>query len=951
MRPLSSLTAALVCALLLAPSLASAQEGSEDRRGPVPETEYEKWERIGQVALSPDGRRLAVTITRVGMDPELRIRLVDAPDSVIVVPNGGGAEFTDDNRHLLYQIGVGEDEGEAMRERGETVRTALGILDLTTDETTVVPAVASWSVSDDGRWVVMRQYAPEGEREARGVDIVVHDLHTGTRVPFGGVAEHAWQDDAPRLALLIDAQGKTGNGVILWDAPTGRIVPVHTGAARFSRLSWRPDSDDLGFYEEVDPSIESEEAWADTTWVVHVVRDAVSSSATHARLDSRTEGFPDGYGVAGWRDLTWSEHDPYLAIELRERLPAEVCAEGGESAIDEEDESARTESTEEDEGEPDSESECADDPDDELTVEIWHAADVDIVPTQKVRAGIDRRATELAVWHLEHDRVVKLEDDLTEEVTLVEGASHAVGTDATPWDHDRMFGPDYEDVYLVDLDTGEKRKVLERKEYFFGASTGGRYLFWFEDDHYWTWNVASGETVKITDGLDGVFVDLDDDHTVEQKPPFRYAGWLEDDAAVLLYDRHDLWRVAPDGSGGERVTRGAERNLRHRWTRIDPDRDFVSGPEPIDPDAEQWFALYDDWRETWGYGRAAGLGDEVEVLLLEEARITGLDRAKDADRWIWRVEDFEDSPDVFVGDRDLNGRQITRTNPFQDDYAWGTSELVEYVNAWGDTLQGALYYPAGYEPGRRYPMITYIYEIRSNTVRSYQVPSEEDYYDFQDWVQDGYFVFQPDIVYRDRDPGVSAVVNIVPAVRAVIDRGLVDPEAIGLIGHSWGGYQTTFFVTQSDLFAAAVAGAPLTNMFSMYLSIYWNTGGTDARIFEISQGRLEVPFWEDEAAYRRNSPVFHIEAMTTPLLMAQGTEDGAVDFNQGVEFYNAARRAGKDFVFLVYNDENHGFRKEPNRRDYHRRINEWFAHYLKGEPAPEWITGGVPWLEQPGGRR
>ena len=242
--------------------------------------------------------------------------------------------------------------------------------------------------------------------------------------------------------------------------------------------------------------------------------------------------------------------------------------------------------------------------------------------------------------------------------------------------------------------------------------------------------------------------------------------------------------------------------------------------------------------------------------------------------------------------------------------------------------------------------IVYIYEIRSNVVHSYQVPSERSYYNFQVWSQSGYFVYQPDIVYRDRDPGVSAVASLEPAVQAVIETGMVDPDRIGLIGHSWGGYQTTFAVTQTDIFSAAVAGAPLTNLFSMYLSVYWNSGGTDARIFEISQGRMEVPFWEDEAAYRRNSPVFHIENMTTPLLMAQGTEDGAVDFNQGVEFYNAARRANKDFVFLVYNGENHGFRNEANQLDYHRRINGWFGYYLKGEEAPPWITDGVPYLEQ-----
>lgn len=940
------MSAALVAALILSPPVLSAQEQPENGHGPVPEEDYGKWERLGPVTLSPDGAWLAAEIRKVDGDPELRVRPVDAPDSVVVVENGGGATFTADGRRLVYRIAVGEEEREALRRRNEPVRNAMGILDLRTGEQTEVPTVSSYSPSPDGRYVVMRQYPPSGEREAKGVDIVVHDFETGARLPFGAVAEYAWQEDAARLAMLIDAEGKTGNGVMLWDAATGRLQPVHTDAARFSGLSWHATEPDLVFMEEVAGDAEGEEAWADTTWTMHVVRDAPSDRRARLALNASTPGFPEGYRVAGWALADWSTDGTRVGVQLKERVPA-PCPASGDDTSEEgaEDEEEGQEDAEQEECEGEEEAE------DDLTVEIWHADDVDIVPTQKVRAGFERRATELALWHLDADRIVKLEDEVVDDVRLVESADFAVGLDGTPWDRDRMFGPAFEDVWVVDVETGDREKVLERKEFFFGASTAGRYLFWFEDDHYWTYDVRSGETVNITAGLDGVFVDVEDDHTVEQKPPFRYAGWLEDDEAVLLYDKHDVWRVAPDGSGGERVTDGAGRNLRHRWTRIDPDRDFISGPEPIDPDAEQWFTLYDDWGEMWGYGRADELGDEVEILVLEPARVTSLDRAKEADVWMWRVESFEDSPDVFVGNEDLEGRAVTRTNAFQSDYAWGTAELVEYVNEWGDTLQGSLYYPAGYEPGRQYPMITYIYEIRSNSVRAYQVPSEEDYYNMQDWVQDGYFVFQPDIVYRDRDPGVSAVVNIEPAVQAVIDMGMVDPDRVGLIGHSWGGYQTTFFVTQSDLFSAAVAGAPLTNMFSMYLSVYWNTGGTDARIFEISQGRLEVPFWEDEEAYRRNSPVFHIENMSTPLLMAQGTEDGAVDFNQGVEFYNAARRADKDFVFIVYNDENHGFRKEPNRRDYHRRINEWFGHYLKGEPAPAWITEGVPYLEQPGGRR
>jgi dipeptidyl aminopeptidase/acylaminoacyl peptidase len=293
---------------------------------------------------------------------------------------------------------------------------------------------------------------------------------------------------------------------------------------------------------------------------------------------------------------------------------------------------------------------------------------------------------------------------------------------------------------------------------------------------------------------------------------------------------------------------------------------------------------------------------------------------------------------------------VTRTNPFQDRYRWGRSELIDFRNTRGQRLQGALFYPADYEPGRQYPMITYIYETRSPLVHSYSTPSERSAYNTAVWTSQGYFVYQPDIVYRDRNPGLSAVEALVPAVEAVLETGMVDPERVGLVGHSWGGYQTAFVPTQTDIFAAAVAGAPLTELTSMYLSIYWNLGVTDARIFEISQGRMEVPPWEDLESYHANSPVHQIESLNTPMLVAFGDEDGAVDWDQGILFYNAARRAGKDMVLLVYEGENHGLGKRPNQIDYHRRINQWFGHYLKGEPAPDWMATGVPYLEQQEGK-
>ncbi|MCA9299093.1 MAG: prolyl oligopeptidase family serine peptidase, partial [Phycisphaerales bacterium] len=197
-----------------------------------------------------------------------------------------------------------------------------------------------------------------------------------------------------------------------------------------------------------------------------------------------------------------------------------------------------------------------------------------------------------------------------------------------------------------------------------------------------------------------------------------------------------------------------------------------------------------------------------------------------------------------------------------------------------------------------------------------------------------------------QNPGLSAVECVVPAVHAALAHASIDPERVGLVGHSWGAYQTAFIVTQTDVFAAGIAGAPLTNMMSMSMSIYWNSGQTDAWIFHESQGRMDQPFWNDVQTYIANSPIFSIEDMNTPLLVAFGDDDGAVDFNQGVEMYNAARLAGKQLVMLVYPGENHGLARQENQVDYHYRILEWFGHYLKGDEADPWISEGVPWLEQ-----
>lgn len=116
-------------------------------------------------------------------------------------------------------------------------------------------------------------------------------------------------------------------------------------------------------------------------------------------------------------------------------------------------------------------------------------------------------------------------------------------------------------------------------------------------------------------------------------------------------------------------------------------------------------------------------------------------------------------------------------------------------------------------------------------------------------------------------------------------------------------------------------------------------------IFEASQGRFTGGPWENWDAYERNSPVYHVKNVTTPLLMLHNDKDGAVDFTQGIEYYSALRRLKKPVVLVQYKGENHGLGKPENRKDYAVRMMEFFNHHLKGEEAPDWLSKGINKLD------
>ena len=895
--------------------------------------DYAQWERLSWTQLSPDGTWFAWNVAEVEGPPTLHVRAIKG-DDIQSFKYGGRPVFSGDSEWLAFLFGVPEEERKALEKAKKRVEFSVGLLNLASATIDTVDHVQSFSFSDDGRFLALRKYKDE-DSKAGGSDLVIRNLSSGSHYAIGNVSGYAFSPEGALLAVTIDATDKLGNAVQLIDLETYSIRILDSDEKTYSNLEWRDDSFDLAFLKEGDRNGED---YPDHE--IMVMRDLDGGGSTHV-LDLSAHGaLAADFRVASEGGVRFSEDGSRVFFGLKERYVEEDDADEAEEEAEEEDKAEGGDDEEEDRKTIAELDKDLDPP----GVDIWHWNDPVVQPRQEVMAGRDKNFTYQSSWVLDSGSVVKLADDAIRDLVLTGDQRHAVGYDETPYQP--ALRESWRDVWVIDTETGERDKVLERIENV-SISPDGAFVIYFRANDWWSYDVADGTHTNLTEDIDTRFNDFTQVYGREEDRPFGTGQWTAGDGAVLLYDQYDVYRVNADGSGVERLTHGSADRIEFRQVRVDFEN------ESLPPDGPIYFSAYGDRTKDSGYavwqknpGRSED-GGSLDMLVYEPRMISGLQRAEDAPVFTFTTQKADESPNVFVVDESFaNPVQLTDTNPQQDEYKWAHTELVNFTNANGVPLQGRLLYPADYEEGKQYPMIVYIYELRSQSLHSYTLPSRTSAYNQRRFSSEGYFVFEPDIVYRLRDPGMSAVEALVPAVEAVVATGMVDPDRIGLTGHSWGAYQTSFVVTQTDIFSAAVAGAPLTNMISMYNSMYWNSGGTDATIFEISQGRFPQPYWEDMEKFIQNSPVFNAENINTPLLVAFGDEDGAVDFNQGVELYNTMRRLQKEFVLLVYDGENHGLRLKQNQLDYANRTHDWFNYYLRDREPAKWITDGIPFLEK-----
>lgn len=575
----------------------------------------------------------------------------------------------------------------------------------------------------------------------------------------------------------------------------------------------------------------------------------------------------------------------------------------------------------------------------ERGVDVWHWNDPFISTHQKSQWRRVKDTTYTTVYFLETKKTVRLADESMPTVRTVDNPNVALGMSDIPYRKEVTWDGRYSDIYVVDLRTGQRIRILDHYSGMPSLSPDGRFIAYYLDRHWYLYDVERGSSRNLTGSLHVPF--YDEDHDFPQAVPgYGTAGWIAGDRAILINDKYDVWRFETGEEESRCLTGGEGRKERRifRVQRLDPDEDAIADRSDL------LYSSYHDLEKHFGFyaGNSARTG--VRVLLEEKKKFSFLAKARDADVLMYTREDFKEFPDLWVADPAFKeSKKISRVNPQIAEFAWGEPELVEWLSADGIPLQGVLIKPAGYEPGKRYPVIVYYYRFFSQRMYEFNQMAVNHRPNFPYYTSNGYAVFLPDIRFEVGRPGPAATKCLVPGVQKLIDMGVADPKAIGLHGHSWSGYQTAFVITQTNMFACAVAGAPVSNMTSAYSGIRWESGLARQFQYEKSQSRIGATLWEAPWSYIENSPVFFADKIHTPTLIMFGDADGAVPWYQGIELYLAMRRLGKDCIFLQYRGEPHHPQKLANKLDYSIRMHEYFDHYLKGKPAADWIKEGVPY--------
>jgi acetyl esterase/lipase len=581
-------------------------------------------------------------------------------------------------------------------------------------------------------------------------------------------------------------------------------------------------------------------------------------------------------------------------------------------------------------------------------LDVWHYND-DYLQTQQLkRLDNELKRSYMAVTKPGTNRMVQLGDENAENITLVnEGDADWVLAESNKGNRiqAQWEGNTPSTAYIISTNTGQKTLVAKNLLANFGASTGGKYVFWYDEvkRHYFTYHVANGQIKNVSGSIKTPLYDEEND--VPNHPnPYGVMGWDENDAHLYVYDRYTVWQLQPENAVAplnilDPAAQYRKQKLGFRYIKTDKKLRYINTAAPV------YFRLFNEATKESGYAKAAigNNGATITAQMLVKNSCNGFAKAQQADAYIYTKESYTQSPNIAFSKSIGQDTYLSSINPQQAGYNWGKAELFKWKAYTGKETEGIVYKPENFDPTKKYPLICYFYEKLSDGLYSYNAPAPTpSRLNIPFFVSRGYVVLVPDISYTTGHPGTDAYNHIVSGARALIKQGFIDSNRTGLQGQSWGGYQVAHLITRTNLFKAAWAGAPVVNMTSAYGGIRWESGVTRQFQYERGQSRIGNNLWDKRDLYIENSPLFHLNKSNTPVVIMSNDNDGAVPWYQGIEMFTALRRLGKKVWMLNYNNEAHNLVERRNRKDIQIREQQFFDWLLKGEKPAKWLTEGVP---------
>ena len=894
--------------------------------------DFEIWNSIKGQTISNDGNLVMYSLVKGEKDSHIKIKDVNA-NLVFEHERSEKGKFTSNSNFAIFTIKPWKDSIKELKrekvKKDKLPKDTLAIFNTSTKSLIKIGNVKSYKIpkkwsgyvgyllenipavkkeSDSAKDIAKKKDKKKKVKKVgkdNGYHLVIKDLNSVKQDTFKFVSNYTFAKEAKQLAFTTTGKDSTLKaGVYVVNLESGKRTQVfNSKKAKYYQLNFSDTGKKLGFIVDTDTT--KVQVRPNELYVWNKGEEKATKLVDAASA-------PKTFRVSSDGTISFSKNEATIYFGL-----AKPPIIKDTTLLDEE----------------------------IVNVEVWTYNEPRLYTVQELQVKNDQKKSYTAAINLNNNnKLVQLATEAYPNASLGnEGnALYTLVNTSLPYQLESQWkGSTARDYALVNTKTGKTIRALNNITGRVRLSPKGNYVYGYSsvDSTWFTYSIATKKYLNLTKG--NLFYDELND-SPRHPSAYGIAGWTENDAAIILYDRYDIWSFNPDNGSSKRLTKGRENKTSYRYLKLDSEERFL-------PSNKKWLlSTFIDSNKNAGYYEFNPKNNKGKQLLTGPYRYSRPIKAKESNQVIFTKQSFQEFPNIYMSDLNFKKQtKISDANPQQGEYNWGTVELVHWTSLDGEKLTGMLVKPENFDPTKKYPMLVNFYEKSSDGLFSHKAPSPgRSTINYSFYASRGYLIFNPDVNYRNGYPGESAFNSVIPGVTALINKGFVDKDNIGVQGHSWGGYQIAYLVTKTNIFKAAESGAPVVNMISAYGGIRWWTGLSRQFQYEHTQSRIGGSPWEYPARYVENSPIFNIDKINTPLLIMHNDADGHVPWYQGIEFFTALRRLQKPSWLLNYNGEPHWPLKMQNRKDFNIRMAQFFDYYLKGAPKPVWMESGVPAIQK-----